>query len=143
MIRVAMLVLGAALMTTTALAADDPHQVLLEHMAPFDKAAEDGWQALAPVPIYASVAVGTPEGAPLSLQPGAYRVVVLCDCGTMEVTLLRPDNSPVPAERSDDHGAMFSFDVPTAGAYLTGLDMQDCGQPKCDVALKVYRKKPD
>ena len=142
MIRIALLAVAAALMAAPALAADEPHQALLEHMAPFDKAAEDGWEALAPVPIYASVAVGTPEGAPLTLQPGAYRVVVLCDCGMMDVTLLRPDNSPVAPERSDDHGAMFSFDVPTAGAYLTGLDMQDCSQPKCEVGLKVYRKKP-
>ncbi|HEY5409346.1 MAG TPA: hypothetical protein VIJ94_01340 [Caulobacteraceae bacterium] len=116
-------------------------QVLADRFAPFDQAAEDGWEAATPTPLLLYAAVDKPAGAPLSLQPGSYRIVVLCDCNMMEVTVLRPDSTSVPSERSDDHGAMYSLDVPLAGAYLTGIDMDDCAQARCPVGVKVYRKK--
>ncbi len=144
MLRIATVGLSAVLMATSAMAADtgDSHAALAERFAPFDQqAASDGWETTQPEPIYASVAVGTPEGASLMLRPGAYKVVVLCDCAAMEVTLLKPDSSTISPERSDVHGAMYSLDVPAAGAYLTGIDMDDCGRAKCDVAVRVYRKK--
>ena len=144
MLRIATAGLIAVMIATSAMAADpgDAHPALAERFAPFDQqAASDGWETTQPEPIYASVAVGTPEGASLALKPGAYKVVVLCDCAAMEVTLLKPDSSTVAPERSDEHGAMYSLDVPTAGAYLAGIDMDDCGRAKCDVAVRVYRKK--
>ena len=146
MLRIATLGLCAALMATAAMAADagDAHKALLERFAPFDQQADsDGWESIAAEPVYSAVAVGKPEGAPMTLQPGAYKVVVLCDCAMMEVTLLKPDSTAVAPERSDEHGAMYSLDVPSAGAYLTGIDMNDCGSAKCDVGVKVYRKKSD
>ncbi len=146
MLRLATLGLSAVLMATSAAAADagDARAALTGRFAPFDQqAASDGWETTQPEPIYASVAVGTPEGASLTLTPGAYKVVVLCDCAAMEVTLLKPDSATVAPERSDQHGAMYSLDVPAAGAYLAGIDMDDCGRAKCDVAVRVYRKKTD
>jgi hypothetical protein len=142
MARFAILGMAAALAASPALAQGDARHVVTDRFTPFDQAAEsDGWESISPQPIYTSVAVNKPQGSPMTLQPGSYRVVVLCDCNMMEVTLVRPDNSPVPPERSDDHGAMYSLDVPVAGAYLTGIDMDDCPRAACEVAVKVYRKR--
>ncbi len=145
MLRLAILgmttVLAAQGAPAAALADPAPSQVLADRFAPFDQAAQDGWEAATPTPLLLYGAVDKPAGAPLSLQPGSYRIVVLCDCNMMEVTVLRPDNTKVPAERSDDHGAMYSLDVPDAGAYLTGVDMDDCAQAQCPIGVKVYRKK--
>ncbi len=144
MTRIVTVALGMALIATAAFAADTggDHKALTDRFAPFDQqAAGDGWESIAPEPVYASVAVDKPEGSPMMLQAGAYKVVVLCDCGMMEVTLLRPDSTTVAPERADDHGAMYSLDVPTSGTYLTGIDMDDCSRAKCDVGVKVYRKK--
>jgi hypothetical protein len=147
MTRFVLLGVAAALAASSALApalavAQDARKVVSDRFTPFDRAARsDGWESISPQPIFASVAVNKPQGSPMTLQPGSYRVVVLCNCSMMEVTLLRPDNSPVPPERSDDHGAMYSLDVPVAGAYLTGIDMDDCAKAACEVAVKVYRKK--
>ena len=145
MVRLAILGMTAALAAQAAAAAPlvgaTPAQVLTERFAPFDQAAEDGWEVTTPAPLLISASVDKPAGAPLTLQPGAYRIVVLCDCDMMEVTLLRPDSTAVPAERSDDHGAMYSLDVSAAGSYLTGIDMDDCAQATCQIGVKVYRKK--
>jgi len=124
-------------------AADDPaadHQVLADGFAPFDQAAQDGWQPISPEPIYLSTPQDKPTGAPLTLQPGAYRIVVLCDCNMMDVTLLRPDNQPIPPERFDNRRAMYSLDVQVAGAYLAGIDMEDCPKTECAIGVKVYRR---
>jgi hypothetical protein len=138
----AALAASSALAPALALAQGDGRKVVSDRFTPFDKAAEsDGWASISPQPIFASVAVNKPEGSPMTLQAGSYRVVVLCNCNAMEVTLMRPDNSTVPPERSDDHGAMYSLDVPAPGVYLTGIDMDDCAKAACEVAVKVYRKK--
>jgi hypothetical protein len=108
--------------------------------APFDKAAQDGWAAATPDPLLLAAATDMPAAAPLNLKPGAYRIVVLCDCNAMQVSLLGPDSSTVPAERSDSRRAMYSLDVRDAGSYLVGVDMDDCPKAKCDVGVKVYRK---
>ena len=153
MVRLTILGMAVVMAASTAfaaplkLAADSPaddHQLLADGFAPFDdQAAKDGWAAVTPDPAYLTAGTGKPTGAPLTLKPGAYRVVVLCGCNMMEVTLLRPDNSPVAAERSDDRRAMYSLDVPTAGAYLTGIDMDDCPKLECAIGVKVYRKAGD
>ena len=151
MVRFTILALAAALGASSALAAphrDKPaaettaadQQALAEGFAPFDQAAQEGWQAISPEPVYLSTAQDKPAGAPLTLQPGSYRIVVLCDCNMMEVTLLRPDNQTIPPERMDDRRVMYSLDVPTAGAYLAGVDMDDCPKPQCAIGVKVYRK---
>ncbi len=145
MIRMAMIGAAAILAASAASAApgDEATQqaTLVESFAPFDQAAGDGWAATTPTPLYLLAATDKSAGAPLTLQPGAYRVVVLCDCGQMEVTLVGPDSSTVPPERSDDRRVMYTLDVHAAGAYLAGVDMDDCGYAKCVIAVKVYRKK--
>ena len=145
MIRMALIGAAAILAASAASAApgDEESQqaTLVERFMPFDQVAEDGWAPVTSAPLYLAVATDKPAGAPLTLQPGAYRVVVLCDCGQMEVTLVGPDGASVPSERSDDHRAMYSLDVHAAGAYLAGIDMNDCGYAKCEVGVKVYRKK--
>ena len=154
MVRPILLALAAALAASPVLAAphglklaaDAPpadHKVLDDGFAPFDQAAQDGWEATSPGPVYLSAATDKPAGTPLTLKPGAYRIVVLCDCNMMEVTLLRPDNQPVAPERTDDRRAMYSLDVPSAGAYLAGIDMDDCPKPQCDIGVKIYRKTSD
>ena len=137
--------------TVPAVAADDPATEALtgpaasgsmaDSFAPFDRAAEEGWAATTPDPLLLSTATDKPAGAPLNLQPGAYRIVVLCDCNAMQVTLVGPDSATVPPERSDGHGAMYSLDVHAAGAYLAGIDMDDCPKAQCAIGVKVYRKK--
>lgn len=144
MVRSAMLAAAAGLLAPIAVAApaDDAGQkVLAERFQPFDKASEDGWEASTPDPLYLVTSTDKPAGAPLTLQPGAYKIVVLCDCNTMQVTLVGPDSATVPPERSDGHGAMYSLDVHAAGAYLAGIDMDDCPKAKCAIGVKVYRKK--
>ena len=144
MVRSAMLAAAVGLLAPMAMAApaDDAGQkVLAERFQPFDKASEDGWEASTPDPLYLFTSTDKPAGAPLTLQPGAYRIVVLCDCNAMQVTLVGPDSSTVPAERSDGTRAMYSLDVHAAGAYLAGIDMDDCPKARCVIGVKVYRKK--
>lgn len=151
MVRPIILAVAAALAASPSLAATpkldlnaapspEDNKVLADGFAPFDQAARDGWEATSPEPLYLSAGNDMPAGAPLMLQPGSYRIVVLCDCNMMEVTLLRPDNQPVASERSDDRRAMYSLDVPTAGPYLAGIDMDDCPKAQCDIGVKIYRK---
>ena len=144
MVRLA--ILGAAALFASQAAAapaDDtsPTSALVQRFAPFDQAAQDGWDPVTPEPLYLAAATDKSAGAPLTLQPGAYRIVVLCDCNIMQVTLVGPDSATLPSERSDDHGAMYSLDVNAAGAYLAGVDMDDCPRATCAVGVKVYRKK--
>ncbi len=145
MIRTTMIAVAAILAASVASAApgDEEGQkaALVERFTPFDQAAQGAWEATTPEPLYLAAATDKSVAAPLTLKPGAYRVVVLCDCGQMEVTLVGPDSSPLPSERADDRRAMYSLDVHAAGAYLAGIDMNDCGQAKCEIAVKVYRKK--
>ena len=127
----------------SAVAADDAGQtaVLAQRFQPFDQAAQDGWEATTAEPLYLAAATDKSAGAPLTLEPGAYRIVVLCNCNSMQVTLVGPDTATVAPERSDTHGAMYSLDVHAAGAYLAGIDMDDCGVAQCAIGVKVYKKK--
>ena len=140
-------IIGAAAIflvsAAAAAAADDTAQtaVLVQRFEPFDQAAGDGWEATTPDPLYLAAATDKSAGAPLTLQPGAYRIVVLCNCNSMQVTLVGPDSATLPPERSDTHGAMYSLDVHAAGAYLAGIDMDDCAEKTCAIGVKVYRKK--
>ena len=153
MVRLTILGMAAVLAASTAFAAPlklpgesaaDDHQILADGFAPFDdQASKDGWGAVTAEPVFLTASTGMPTGAPLTLKPGAYRIVVLCGCDMMEVTLLGPDNSPVAVERADDHRAMYSLDVPSAGAYLAGIDMDDCPKVQCAIGVKVYRKTTD
>jgi hypothetical protein len=145
--RTAILGAAAVLFAPLAMAApaapadDGGQKVLVEAFQPFDKAAEDGWEAATPDPLYLVTSTDKPAGAPLTLQPGSYRIVVLCDCNAMQVTLVGPDSATLPPERSDGARAMYSLDVHAAGAYLAGIDMDDCPKKQCAVGVKVYRKK--
>jgi hypothetical protein len=108
--------------------------------APYDKAALKGWSAATPTPIYRNAGDGDSVQAPFALQPGGYRVVVLCDCRAMDVTLSGADGARVPADRSGDQGAVYTFDVPSTGTYVAGIDMNECARDVCVVGVKVYRK---
>ncbi len=114
---------------------------MAERFAPFDSGGGPGWENAFATPEFRLVPAGKPEGVTLSLQPGAYMVVVLCNCQTMEVTLVAPGGATIAPLRSNEQGAMYSLDVPAAGDYLTGVDMGDCEEDACDIAVKVYRKK--
>ena len=108
---------------------------------PFDKAAGTGWEPAFPTPIYRKAPQGGPEAVPLSLQAGSYMIVVLCNCDSMDVSLIGPGGTKIEPIRHNDQGAMYSLDAAVAGDYLTGIDMGDCDSAKCDLAVKVYRKK--
>lgn len=108
---------------------------------PFDKAAGEEWEPAFPTPFYRKTPQGSPEAVPLSLPAGAYMIVVLCNCSSMDVTLIGPGGTKIEPMRHNDQGAMYSLDVAVAGDYLTGVDMGDCDQAQCDLAVKVYRKK--
>ena len=63
--------------------------------------------------------------------------MVLCDCTDMDVSLFAPDGSRVPSDRSGYQGAVYSFDVPSAGTYLAGIDMNECPRDVCVVGVKI------
>lgn len=108
---------------------------------PFDKAAGAEWAPAFPTPFYRKAPAEGPEAVPLRLSPGAYMIVVLCDCANMDVTLLAPGGARIEPVRKNEQGAMYSLDAPAAGDYLAGIDMGECGEKTCDLAVKVYRKK--
>jgi hypothetical protein len=108
---------------------------------PFDKGGGSDWSPAFPAPFFRTVAAGKPEPVPLQLKPGAYMIVVLCNCKAMEVTLVTADGSTITPLRSNEQGAMYSLDVKDAGGYLAGIDMDACDEASCDFAIKVYRKK--
>ncbi len=134
-----------AALASTAVAApeEDPirQAVIAARFDPFDKAAGDGWEPAFPTPFYRLAGTGQPDAVPLALTPGAYMVVVLCNCETMDVSLVAPGGSTVAPSRTNDQGAMYSLDVAAPGDFLTGVDMNDCEDKACDFAVKVYRKK--
>ena len=107
----------------------------------FDKAAGTEWEAAFPAPFYRKAPADGPEQMNLTLKPGSYMVVVLCQCAQMDVSLISPSGAKVEPLRKSDQAAMYSLDVASAGDYLTGVDMGECGSGQCDLAIKVYRKK--
>jgi len=108
---------------------------------PFNGAGGPEWETAFPTPFVRAVPADKPDAVPLPLQAGAYMIVVLCDCGSMEVTLVGPSGAKVAPLKSSDKGAMYSLDVPAASDWLTGVDMGDCDEKACDFAVKVWRKK--
>ena len=110
--------------------------------APYDKAAVKGWSVVTPTPSYRNASDGDSIHESMDLKPGVYRVVVLCDCRAMDVALRAPDGARVPSDKSSDQGAVYTFDVPGAGTYLAGADMNECPRDVCVVGVKIYRKTP-
>ena len=110
--------------------------------APFDGVTGSEWEPAFDFPTFRSAAVGEVDSSPFKLQPGAYRVVVLCNCAKMEVALFQPDGKEALPDRSNEQAAMYALDVPSAGQFVVGVQMQDCPEERCDYAFKTYRKKP-
>ncbi len=114
---------------------------MAERFAPFDNAGGDDWEPAFPFPTFRSAAVGEVDSSPMTLEPGAYRVVVLCNCEKMEVVLFQPDGKEALADRSGDQAAMYALDVPAAGQFVVGAQMEGCQEDRCDFAFKTWRKK--
>lgn len=114
---------------------------LAARFQPFDRAAGSQWAPAFPTPFYRKAAAGGPEAVPLSLDPGSYMVVVLCNCTGMDVTLVGPGGTKVEPIRHNGEASMYSLDVALPENYLTGIDVGDCNAAKCELAVKVYRKK--
>jgi hypothetical protein len=115
--------------------------LMVQRFEVFDKGGGSDWEAAFPAPFVRAVAQGTPEPVMFPLKPGAYMIVVLCNCQAMAVSLLDAKGTTIAPLRSNDQAAMYSLDVDSAGDYLTGIDMNGCGDKTCDVGVKVYRKK--
>ena len=114
---------------------------MAERFTPFDSGGGPGWENAFPTPEFRLVPAGKPEAMTLTLKPGAYMIVALCNCQSMQVTLVGPDGAMIAPLRSNDQAAMYSLDVKAAGDYLTGVDMDGCAEKDCDIGVKVYRKK--
>jgi hypothetical protein len=108
---------------------------------PFEGAGGPDWAPAFPSPMVRMVGAGKPDAAPLSLKAGSYMIVVLCNCGSMEVTLVGPNRKEIAPLRKGDQAAMFSLDVDADSDWLAGVDMGDCDEKACDFAVKVWRKK--
>ncbi len=122
---------------------EDPSRqvAMAERLQPFDSAGGDDWEPAFQFPFYRDAASGESDAVTMSLTPGAYMIVTLCNCQTMEVTLVGPGGVTIQPVRTNDQGAMYSLDAPVAGPYLVGIDMGDCEDKVCDIAVKAYRKK--
>ena len=114
---------------------------MAQRFEPFDGAGGPGWTTAFPTPFFRAVASGKPEAVPLRLRPGAYMIVVLCNCQSMEVTLVGPGETTIAPLKSGDQAAMYSLDVKDGADYLAGVDMGACSEAQCDFAVKVYRKE--
>ena len=114
---------------------------MAQRFAPFDSGGGPDWENAFPTPFLRTVGAGKPEPVAFSLKPGAYMIVVLCNCTSMAVTLVDAKGATVEPLRSNQQAAMYSLDVAAAGKYLTGIDMGECDEKACDVGVKVYRKK--
>ena len=114
---------------------------MAQRFAPFDEGAGPNWGPAFDFPFFRSAGVGDSDAVSLLLKPGAYQVVVLCNCEKLAVTLRAPDGSAPPPARVNDQGAMFSLDVPIGGEFVVTAEMQDCQEDACSYAVKAYRKK--
>ncbi len=140
---------AAALLLGACPALADP-QTDLERQAamakrfdPFDANKGPEWENALPTPLFRRVAEGASDPVDLPLKRGAYMIVVLCNCDAMDVTLLTPDGTALPPLKSNQQSAMYSLDAPADGDYLVGVDMTECGEDPCDLAIKPYRKRKD
>jgi hypothetical protein len=114
---------------------------MAERFEPFDKAGGPDWEAAFPFPFFRSAGVGDVDAVFLTLKPGAYTVVVLCNCSKLTIALHPPDGSTTPPARTNDEGAMYTLDVASAGQYVVSTKMDDCQAEPCSYAVKAYRKK--
>jgi hypothetical protein len=115
---------------------------MTQRFDPFDKGGGPDWEAAFPTPFLRQVASGKPEGVSLPLKRGSYMIVVLCNCGSMQVSLLDQSGANIAPLKVSDQAAMYSLDVAADGPYLAGIDMGECDEKACDFGVKVYRKKP-
>ncbi len=139
-------VLGSLMLAAPAVRAEpeedlERQAVMAQRFVPFDSGGGEGWENAFPTPIFRQAATGKPEGVPLALKAGSYMIVVLCNCQAMDVTLVAHSGDMIAPLRKNDQAAMYSIDVPAAGDYLVGVDMNDCDEKACDIGVKVYRKK--
>jgi hypothetical protein len=114
---------------------------MAERFQPFDEAQGSDWAPAFPFPFFRSVGMGDIDSVSLLLKPGAYTVVVLCNCDKIAINLHQPDGSTVTPARSNEQGAMFSLDVATGGEFIVATNMEDCDDEPCNYAIKAYRKK--
>ena len=136
----AVLALVGAPLAQAAEVVDPARQAALgEDMKPFDSMQAQGWETAAVA--FRSTPQDEPDAATFELKPGAYTIVAKCHCDQMDVTLVAPNANKLPPLRSSAQAAMFSLDVPAAGTYLAGVDMNLCQAKTCDFVVKVYRKK--
>ena len=137
--------LSATLAVPAALAAPEEDMGRQAAMAarfqPFDGMIGTDWEAAFPFPFFRTAAEGESDSVSLVLKPGAYTVVVLCNCEKIDVGLKAPDKSVPEPVRSNDKGAMYSLDVPAAGEFEVSTTLRDCQETSCDFAVKAYRKK--
>jgi len=115
--------------------------MMAQRFEPFDGAGGPDWETAFPAPFVRAVAEGKPDSVRIPLKTGAYMIVVLCNCGSMQVSLVGPGGVETKPLRAGEQAAMYSLDVPKDGEWLTGVDMGDCGEKTCDFAVKVWRKK--
>ena len=114
---------------------------MAERFEPFDKATGSDWEPAFPFPFFRSSAEAGVDSVSLLLKPGAYTVVVLCNCEKIQVALHPPDGSASPPARSNDQGAMYTLDVAAAGEFVVSTNMDTCAEDACNFAVKAYRKK--
>ena len=108
---------------------------------PFDAVTGSDWTAAFPYPFFRAAAESESDSVSLVLKPGAYKVVVLCNCEKIDVALKAPDGSAPTPDRSNDQGAMYSLDVAADGEFEVSTTLRTCQETHCDFAVKAYRKK--
>ncbi len=145
--KTAMLATALAVLLGAGPALADPltdieHQATMaKRFDPFDANKGAEWEQAFETPFFRTVAAGESDPVTLPLKRGAYMIVVLCNCDSMDVTLLSSDGMTIAPLKSNQQSAMYSLDAPADGDYLVGIDMSECGESTCDLAVKAYRKK--
>ena len=138
--------LAAALIGTVPARADPQTDIerqatMAKRFDPFDANKGPEWGPAFPTPFFRSLAAGDSDPVDVPLTRGAYMIVVLCNCDSMDVTLLGPDGATIAPLKSNQQSAMYSLDVVADGPYLAGVDMTECAEDPCDFAIKAYRRK--
>ncbi len=134
-----------ALSPAAALAEEETDLVrqaaLAERFTPFESAGGAEWEGAFATPFFRAAEAGGKDAVQMELQPGAYMIVALCNCESMDVTLVAPDVQVLQPVRFSEQAAMYSVDVGKGGIYLAGIDMAECAEAKCGFAIKAYRRK--
>ena len=146
MVRTVILSLAASLIASSAALAEPETDLerlaaIAQRFEPFDGAGGPDWETAFPMPFVRSVAEGKADAAPLPLKTGSYMIVVLCNCGSMDVALVGPGGKEIAPLRKGEQASMYSLDVDADSDWLAGVDMGDCAENDCDFAVKVWRKK--